>query len=93
MKCEGGCIFNQAFYVTAYQPAWPWRRGPACTSHFPQLCSIWLLCERRRDYTDALHKREKKKQLCSASASHISSYAPVTVRTGVESAVAFPVTA
>jgi len=33
VKCTGGCIFNQAFYVTAYQPAWPWRRGPACTPH------------------------------------------------------------
>lgn len=70
MKCEGGCIFNQAFYVTAYQPAWPWRRGPACTSHFPQLCSIWLLCERRRDYTDALHKREKKTALQRVRFSH-----------------------
>lgn len=29
----------------------------ALRSHFPQRCSIWLLCERRRDCIDALHRR------------------------------------
>lgn len=25
MEFEGSCIFTQAFYTTAYTPAWPWR--------------------------------------------------------------------
>jgi len=38
-------------------------------------------------------QEKKKTQLCCASASHISSYASVTGRTGIESVVAVQVTA
>lgn len=60
IKYEGVCIFNQAFYMTAYQPAWPWRRGPACTS-LTSLSAAQYGCSVSAAVTIPTHCTRKKK--------------------------------